>query len=70
MNKKSVDALSQISHRDKAQEMGKKLVGKLKAVMHQQQYEVVIQASIDANNIIARDRIAPFRKDVIAKCVS
>lgn len=62
-----VDALSIIVHEDSAYRIGREITQKLQKVIPRQQFEVVIQAAIGAK-IIARERIAPMRKDVIAKC--
>ncbi len=67
LNGKAVDALSSIVHEDKAYQIGRDLTARLKGVIPRQLYEVIIQAAIGAN-IIARDRVAPVRKDVTAKC--
>ena len=67
LNGKPVDALSIIVHKDKAYYIGRELTGRLKKVIHRQLFEVIIQAAIGAK-IIARDRVAPLRKDVTAKC--
>ncbi len=67
LNDKPVDALSVIVHKDKAYYLGRKLVERLKTVIHRQMFEVIIQAAIGAK-IIARERISPLRKNVIAKC--
>jgi len=67
LNGKAVDALSSIVHADKAYYIGRDITEKLKGVIPRQLYEVIIQAAIGAK-VIARDRVAPLRKDVTAKC--
>ncbi|TYK48165.1 translation elongation factor 4 [Actinomadura decatromicini] len=63
----SVDAFSQIVHKDKSREYGLMMTSKLKELIPRQQYEVPIQAAIGAR-IIARENIRAIRKDVLAKC--
>jgi GTP-binding protein LepA len=67
INKQAVDALSVIVHKDKAYYKGRELVSRLRKVIPRQMFEVVIQAAT-GSNVIAKERVAPFRKDVIAKC--
>jgi GTP-binding protein LepA len=67
INTEPVDAFSVIVHKDSAYAHGRSLALKLKRAIPRQMFEVVIQAAI-ARKIIAKERVAPFRKNVIAKC--
>jgi GTP-binding protein LepA len=61
-----VDALSYVLVKTKAESFGRNLVEKLKEVLPRQNFAIALQAAI-GGKIVARETIAPFRKDVIAK---
>jgi GTP-binding protein LepA len=67
INAQPVDALSVITHRARAQHRGRALVERLRKVLPRQMFEIKIQAGL-GSRIIASERIAPMRKNVIAKC--
>jgi len=58
-----VDELSIIVHREKAYILGREMVQKLQKLISRENFEISIQAAI-GKRIIAKDRIAPYRKDV------
>ncbi len=62
-----VDALSFISTRDGALAKARVLIHKLRKTIPRHLFEIPLQAAI-GSKIIAREDIAPLRKDVLAKC--
>ena len=66
INREMVDALSLIIHRDRAYQVGKALVEKMKGIIPRQQFEVFLQAAL-GKRVIARETVTPYRKDVLAK---
>jgi GTP-binding protein LepA len=67
VNENVVDAFSVIVHRDKAYVRGRRILEKLRQNIPRQLFEVILQAAV-GSRIIAKDRIAPMRKNVTAKC--
>jgi GTP-binding protein LepA len=67
INGEPVDALSVITHKDKAYRLGKQIAEKLRTLIPRQLFQVVIQAAI-GSRVIARESVAPLRKNVTAKC--
>ena len=62
-----MDALSFITHRDRAFQRGKQLVERLKEILPRQMFEIRIQAALGAK-VIAAETVKAMRKNVIAKC--
>ena len=67
INAEKADPLTAIVHREKAYDVGRALVDKLKELIPRQQFKIPLQASI-GSRIIASQSISAMRKDVLAKC--
>jgi len=67
VNNEAIDAFSSIVHLDKAEGRGRALCKRLKEILPKQMFKIAIQAGI-GSNIVARETISAYRKDVTAKC--
>jgi GTP-binding protein LepA len=67
VNDVPVGAFSRIIMPEKAHEVGKAMVAKLKEVIPRQLFKVPIQAAV-GSRVVAREDISAKRKDVLAKC--
>lgn len=67
VNGDPVDALSQLVFKGNAQSRGRIVCERLKGEIPRQQFKIPIQAAI-GGQIIARETINAYRKDVTAKC--
>ena len=67
INGEKADPLTTIIHRDKAYNVGKALVEKLKELIPRQQFKIPLQASI-GSRFVASESIRASRKDVLAIC--
>ena len=63
----SVDALSTVLPRSRAEGYGRRMTAKLVGLIPRQQFDVPIQAAV-GSRIISRETVKARRKDVIAKC--
>ncbi len=62
-----VDALATVVHRSTAERRGRAVLVKLRKSIPRHLFQIALQAAI-GGHIIARENIAPLRKDVTAKC--
>ncbi len=67
INGKVVDALAQLAFRGSAYQKARKVCERLRDEIPRQQFKIAIQGAI-GSQIIARETISAFRKDVTAKC--
>jgi len=67
LNGKPVDALAQLVFRENAYRRARIVCEKLREEIPRQQFKIAIQGAI-GSQIIARETVSPFRKDVTAKC--
>jgi GTP-binding protein LepA len=66
VNKKKIDALSQILHEDNSYRRSRELIDNLKKLIPRQSFEITIQGCVGAK-ILSSTSIKGYRKDVTAK---
>ncbi|MCH1416577.1 MAG: translation elongation factor 4 [Gammaproteobacteria bacterium] len=66
VNKKKIDALSQILHKDNSYRRSRELIENLKQLIPRQSFEITIQGCVGAK-ILSSTSIKGYRKDVTAK---
>jgi GTP-binding protein LepA len=66
VNKKKIDALSQILHKDNSYRRSRELIDNLKKLIPRQSFEITIQGCVGAK-ILSSTSIKGYRKDVTAK---
>lgn len=66
VNDIAIDVLSELAYKDEAISVARKKAARLKASLPRQQFRQIIQGAVD-HDIVTREEIPPFRKDVLAK---
>lgn len=67
VNKRPVDALSIICHREEAESRGRHIVKILRKKIDRHLFPIPLQAAV-GGNVVARETISAMKKDVTAKC--
>jgi GTP-binding protein LepA len=67
VNSEEVDALSAICHSSRCEPRGRAILKVLRKEIPRHLFKVALQAAV-GGKIVAREDIAPVRKDVLAKC--
>lgn len=68
LNDVEIEELTQIVHADRALQIGRQLVEKLRDEVPRELFKIAVQAKVNSK-IIARETIQAYRKDVTAKLV-
>ena len=66
VNDIAIDVLSELAYKDEAIHVARQKAQRLKNSLPRQQFRQIIQGVVDGN-IVTREEIPPFRKDVLAK---
>jgi len=66
INSNPIDVLSELVYKDEAPYIAREKAEKLKESLDRQQFRQIIQATVN-NQIVAREELSPYRKDVLAK---
>lgn len=66
INSNPIDVLSELVYKDEAIYVAREKAEKLKESLDRQQFRQIIQATVN-NQIVAREELSPYRKDVLQK---
>jgi len=66
INSNPIDVLSELVYKDEAVYVAREKTEKLKESLDRQQFRQIIQATVN-NQIVAREELSPYRKDVLQK---